>query len=202
MTQAKLRTATFTRHSAEISLKMKLSLIPLNLSVQYGLAEEEHGLDFMRARFYDSKGGRFNNLDPIGLLGLDANLYRYVGNRPTDRLDPTGLRENSFHGQSYNNYVMREIQLYGEAAGRQIRDTTSAVYDTITAPFKAAGEILISEQFLDDLFLYRQCYSSDIIYSRRRFIAGNSDWRGWISTCISCTLQRLSLPVLAYLAAS
>jgi len=35
--------------------------------------------------------GRFINRDPIGYDGGDANLYRYVGNRPTDLVDPMGL---------------------------------------------------------------------------------------------------------------
>ena len=36
-------------------------------------------------------GGQFVSEDPIGFAGDPSNLYRYVGNRPTDRIDPDGL---------------------------------------------------------------------------------------------------------------
>ena len=40
--------------------------------------------------------GRFNSLDPTGFSAGDANLYRYVGDGPTDGTDPTG--ESESHG--------------------------------------------------------------------------------------------------------
>ncbi len=49
------------------------------------------GLYYMRARFYDPQTGRFVSQDPIKLQGLDANLYRYVGNNPFRATDRTGL---------------------------------------------------------------------------------------------------------------
>jgi RHS repeat-associated protein len=49
------------------------------------------GQYYDRARAYNSAAGRFMNPDPIGFQGGDANLYRYVGNGPTDATDPTGL---------------------------------------------------------------------------------------------------------------
>jgi RHS repeat-associated protein len=63
---------------------------PFEYAGQFGLMEEANGLDFMRARFYDSRIGRFMTTDPIGLQGRDANLYRYVVNDPIDYLDPSG----------------------------------------------------------------------------------------------------------------
>ncbi|MCC7339273.1 MAG: hypothetical protein IT422_29625, partial [Pirellulaceae bacterium] len=48
-------------------------------------------LNFMRARHYDASLGRFTQRDPIGLAGGDANLFRYVGNSPTNAIDPSGL---------------------------------------------------------------------------------------------------------------
>lgn len=48
------------------------------------------GLEYDRARFYDSITGRYLAADPTGFQAHDDNLYRYVGNEPTDAIDPTG----------------------------------------------------------------------------------------------------------------
>ena len=48
-------------------------------------------LYFYRARYYDPKAGRFLSKDLIGFTSGDVNLYRYVGNNPTDLSDPWGL---------------------------------------------------------------------------------------------------------------
>ena len=48
------------------------------------------GLLYMQQRYYDPTVGRFLNLDPIGFAG-GLNLYAYVGNRPINSVDPTGL---------------------------------------------------------------------------------------------------------------
>jgi RHS repeat-associated protein len=57
---------------------------------QWGVTEEANGLDFMRARFYNSQTGKFVASDPIGLQGNDSNFYRYVGNNPISFIDPEG----------------------------------------------------------------------------------------------------------------
>ncbi len=44
-----------------------------------------------RFRFYDARTGRFVSEDPIGFTAGDPNLYRYVGNSPTNATDPSGL---------------------------------------------------------------------------------------------------------------
>jgi RHS repeat-associated protein len=49
------------------------------------------GLYFMRNRYYSPTLQRFLSPDPSGLAGGDANLYAYVGNDPTNLIDPTGL---------------------------------------------------------------------------------------------------------------
>jgi RHS repeat-associated protein len=63
---------------------------PFEYVGQWGVTEERNGLDFMRARFYDSKLGRFTSMDPIGLQGRDTNIYRYVNNNPILYVDPKG----------------------------------------------------------------------------------------------------------------
>jgi RHS repeat-associated protein len=68
---------------------------PFEYVGQWGVMDEAHGIDFMRARFYSSQDGRFIQKDPIGLLGGDTNLYRYVGNQSIALVDPTGLACNN-----------------------------------------------------------------------------------------------------------
>jgi uncharacterized protein RhaS with RHS repeats len=40
---------------------------------------------------YDPKVGRWLSEDPLGFKAGDENLYRYVGNGPTNDVDPMGL---------------------------------------------------------------------------------------------------------------
>jgi len=52
--------------------------------------DAEAALYYYRARYYDPKTGRFISADPAG-LGVDRNLYAYVGNSPVTASDPLGL---------------------------------------------------------------------------------------------------------------
>jgi RHS repeat-associated protein len=58
---------------------------------QAGVMNESNGLQFMRARFYSNAQGRFVAQDPLRLNAGDINFYRYVGNEPISRNDPSGL---------------------------------------------------------------------------------------------------------------
>lgn len=51
--------------------------------------DQETGLYFNRARYYDPKAGRFISEDPIGFEG-GSNFYRYAFNGPTNLRDPSG----------------------------------------------------------------------------------------------------------------
>ena len=69
---------------------------PLSGASQSGYAytgrewDAETQLYYHRARYVDPKRGGFINEDPIGLAG-GLNLYGYVGNNPTNLVDPLGL---------------------------------------------------------------------------------------------------------------
>ncbi|MEB3232910.1 MAG: Calx-beta domain-containing protein, partial [Leptolyngbyaceae bacterium] len=53
--------------------------------------DENTGLYYYRARYYDPELGRFISQDPIEFSGQDPNLYGYVSNNPTNATDPSGL---------------------------------------------------------------------------------------------------------------
>jgi RHS repeat-associated protein len=53
-------------------------------------SDNETGLYYYRARYYDSATGRFANEDPSQLLA-GINMYVYAGGNPTNLIDPSGL---------------------------------------------------------------------------------------------------------------
>ncbi len=57
---------------------------------QFGVKEEAPSLKYARARFYSDDTGAFVSQDPIG-IGDGINRYTYSRNRPTQKLDPSGL---------------------------------------------------------------------------------------------------------------
>ena len=61
-------------------------------SFQYtGRENDQTGLYYYRARYYDPSIGRFIGEDPIGFNAGQTNFYSYTGNSPILNLDPTGL---------------------------------------------------------------------------------------------------------------
>ena len=53
--------------------------------------DPETGFQYNRAHYYDAAIGSWTSQDPLGFAAGDANLYRYVGNSPTNATDPLGL---------------------------------------------------------------------------------------------------------------
>jgi RHS repeat-associated protein len=54
---------------------------------------KEANLYDYRNRVYSAELGRFHQSDPIRFDAGDGNLYRYVGNSVSDKIDPFGLDE-------------------------------------------------------------------------------------------------------------
>ncbi|MGC1647528.1 MAG: RHS repeat-associated core domain-containing protein [Candidatus Sulfotelmatobacter sp.] len=73
--------------------KLSTSTGTLTNPFQYAAREfdPETGVYEYRARYYDQNVGRFISEDPLGFGGGKPNLYAYVGNNPTDFIDPFGL---------------------------------------------------------------------------------------------------------------
>ena len=63
--------------------------------------DNETGLYYVNARYYNPNLGRFLQTDPIGLSG-GTNLYAYVGNDPINGIDPTGLCEQTIQNSGEN----------------------------------------------------------------------------------------------------
>jgi RHS repeat-associated protein len=56
---------------------------PFQYSGEFGIAADDTGMLFIRARYYDPSIGRFLSRDPRGIRGGDPSLYRYSLNSPT-----------------------------------------------------------------------------------------------------------------------
>jgi RHS repeat-associated protein len=70
------------------------------------------GLQNNLNRWYDPGAGRWLSEDPLGHPAGDANLYRYCGNSPSDRTDPTGMYwnwGNPFSGWMWNMWYYSDI---------------------------------------------------------------------------------------------
>lgn len=98
---------------------------------------------------YDPTIGRWTAEDPIAFKGGDANLYRYVGNAPTDATDPTGEYESFW--ADYWHYLTHpgdqdtDIQIgQGVAVGVAVVAGGGACYFAV-AGGSAVGSITITE---------------------------------------------------------
>ncbi len=65
--------------------------------------DRDTGLQNNTNRWYDPAIGRWLSEDPISFAASDANLYRYVGNGPTDWIDPRGLAAGTAWGAGRSN---------------------------------------------------------------------------------------------------
>ena len=67
---------------------------PFTWNAAYGYEWDcfaDTGLYHVGARAYDPRTARWLQRDPIDAGGGDPNLYRYAGNDPVNRADPSGL---------------------------------------------------------------------------------------------------------------
>jgi RHS repeat-associated protein len=111
-----------------------------NLATRYQFTGREKddvtGLYYYRARWYDSKLGRFISEDPIGFAGDDVNLYGYVGNNPLNLFDPFGLAANPKYKQKCESWkkTIENIE-------QDIRKRTGEMAENkLGLPWRAAGD--------------------------------------------------------------
>ncbi|MBI1916597.1 MAG: hypothetical protein HYS12_17955 [Planctomycetes bacterium] len=96
---------------------------------------------------FDPTIGRWTTEDPIGFEAGDANLFRYVGNDPTNATDPSGLKI-VFTGTGPHPTVAELRKKYeGRAVALEIISTAEAW--KANAPFKNADD-------LDEVIRFRE----------------------------------------------
>ena len=81
------------------------------------------GLQYNRARWYDTETGRWMSEDLLGLVAGDAHLTRYVGNSPTNRIDASGLDWLDSYGSWFND-------TFGDSYSRNLGE--EYIYPAIT----------------------------------------------------------------------
>jgi len=70
--------------------------------------DEETGLFYYRARYYDSTLGRFLQRDPLG-YAAGASLFEYAASAPPNHIDPTGLEVHvhpGLEGDEHGTYCV------------------------------------------------------------------------------------------------
>jgi RHS repeat-associated protein len=75
----------------ETDVRIKDVAVPIPLRGSGQLFDEETGLIYQRARYYDPREGRFVTPDPLGIFA-GLNLYRFCLNQPFRFTDPLGLQ--------------------------------------------------------------------------------------------------------------
>ena len=119
------------------------SPVTAGVGIDFGYAgrplEDRTGLSDNRARWYEPATGRFINEDPSGFKGGDANLFRYVGNDPLNRIDPSGLMAK--WAQQSSRASVPAAGWAGLLAPRPVSPTVSATaYAGLTSPSATATQ--------------------------------------------------------------
>jgi RHS repeat-associated protein len=97
--------------------------------------DPESDLYHYRARYYDSATGQFISADPIGFAAGDGNLYRYVGNAPTNATDPSGMESRAVESTQEVLTMLKEHLKQGVfMAFRNPRSGTEPVAEQLGAP--------------------------------------------------------------------
>jgi RHS repeat-associated protein len=93
--------------------------------------DNESGLYYYRARYYDPATGRFLQKDPIGVLN-NINLYPYTRNNSTNLVDPLGLIETTVDAAIRN--------AIGRGNTRELQELLDAIGETASPGIKEAAK--------------------------------------------------------------
>jgi RHS repeat-associated protein len=87
---------------------------PFTYVGQDGVLDDGAGLLQMGSRNYSPSTGQFVSNDPLGLMGGDANIRRYVFNNPVQNSDPSGLGQFGMRPLDGNSRIYRPLGQFGE----------------------------------------------------------------------------------------
>ncbi len=99
-TRAVVGTYTYDAYGATTA-KTGAATTPMRYAGQY--ADDESGLYWMRARYYDASTGQFTSRDPI--ITLTRSPYAYAGGNPLNATDPGGLWWGSDAAKAVGGYI-------------------------------------------------------------------------------------------------
>jgi RHS repeat-associated protein len=131
-----------------------------------GRENDQNGLQYNRARYYNPETSRFTSQDPLGIAGSGTDLYAYTGGDPLNFIDPTGysfleeLGEGiTGVGDAVSGGITREIR---GSLGLGQPDFSSAAYQggidagilaaTLTPGDEEAAALDTGEEGLDGSF--------------------------------------------------
>jgi len=100
--------------------------VPQNLRFQGQYLDRETGLHYNLFRYYDPVGGRFTQVDPIGLAG-GVNTYSYVVN-PVTIVDPLGLMPLSNPINQGHHMVPHEVATHLDIVPFNSQTNVPAMY--------------------------------------------------------------------------
>ncbi|MBI5047654.1 MAG: hypothetical protein HZB54_01700, partial [Deltaproteobacteria bacterium] len=110
--------------------------------------DKETGFYYLRNRYYDPRIGRFISKDPIGFGGGDVNLYGYVGNSPTNWVDPWGLQDAPNRSDYFNDFTyLRGLQKFTNT--NPDAPISSQVINDLLGVTKRSGSFI--EQYIEDI---------------------------------------------------
>jgi RHS repeat-associated protein len=133
------RDGVLLNHVTYDSFGQVTSELNLDVDFRFGYTgrkrDEETGLYYYRARYYDAAVGEFVSEDPIGFNAGDYNLTRYVAGNPVNGIDPYGLFVE-------NPELIRQFQQVAQQATQQGSQAASTVTSSGSTLFKVGGGIL------------------------------------------------------------
>ena len=136
-----------------------------------GRENDDTGLYYYRARYYNPVLQRFISEDPIGFRG-GINVYSYVGNNPAGSRDPLGLWSPEAHDQIFDLAL-------GDCAAPSDIDAlkgASRAFDkqTQAEEFSNLHSMLKAGQSLEDFFSARSGFIDGFLHAAQsQQLAGN-----------------------------
>ena len=110
--------------------------------------DQETGLYYYRARYYDPRQGRFLTKDPIGFAGGGVNLHRYVQNNPINLIDPSGLWPTGIHNRIISEAFrgLPENLIWAVEDGSRYVDTFQGPKDSYMHAMRSKGQTIADAQ--------------------------------------------------------